>query len=232
MENLLELRDVHAAYDQIQVLYGVDLAVPAGSVFALLGANGAGNTPTLRVIAGLHEPSSGDVMVAGRRVNGARPEELARRGLCLIPEGRGVFPNLTVIEHLRMAARARLPLDEVEAVAFERFPRLAERRHQMAGTLSGGEQQMLAMARGLATKPALLLLDELSMGLAPLIVESLYEVVAQIASEGVSILVVEQLAQTVLKVADYAGVMVHGRVAKVGRPQEMEDELSAAYFGA
>ena len=232
MENLLELRDVHAAYDQIQVLYGVDLAVPAGSVFALLGANGAGKTTALRVIAGLHEPSSGDVMVAGRRVNGARPEELARRGLCLIPEGRGVFPNLTVIEHLRMAARARLPLDEVEAVAFERFPRLAERRHQMAGTLSGGEQQMLAMARGLATKPALLLLDELSMGLAPLIVESLYEVVAQIASEGVSILVVEQLAQTVLKVADYAGVMVHGRVAKVGRPEELEDELSAAYFGA
>ena len=232
MENLLELRDVHAAYDQIQVLHGVDLAVPAGSVFALLGANGAGKTTTLRVIAGLHEPSSGDVMVAGRRVNGARPEELARRGLCLIPEGRGVFPNLTVIEHLRMAARARLPLDEVEAVAFERFPRLAERRHQMAGTLSGGEQQMLAMARGLATKPALLLLDELSMGLAPLIVESLYEVVAQIASEGVSILVVEQLAQTVLKVADYAGVMVHGRVAKVGRPEELEDELSAAYFGA
>jgi len=232
MEHLLELRDVHAAYDQIEVLHGVDLAVPAGSVFALLGANGAGKTTTLRVISGLHQPSSGDVVVAGRRVNGARPEELARRGLCLIPEGRGVFPNLTVTEHLRMAARARLPLAEVEAIAFERFPRLAERRHQMAGTLSGGEQQMLAMARGLATKPALLLLDELSMGLAPLVVESLYEVVAQIASEGVSILIVEQIAQTVLKVADYAAVMVHGKVAKVGRPEELEDELSTAYFGA
>jgi len=232
MENLLEVRDVHAAYDQIEVLHGVDLAVPAGSVFALLGANGAGKTTTLRVIAGLHAPSSGDVIVAGRRVNGARPEELARRGLCLIPEGRGIFSNLTVMEHLRMAARARLPLAEVEAIAFERFPRLADRRHQMAGTLSGGEQQMLAMARGLATKPALLLLDELSMGLAPLVVESLYEVVAQIASEGVSILIVEQIAQTVLKVADYAAVMVHGRVAKVGRPDELEDELSTAYFGA
>jgi len=232
MEHLLELRDVHAAYDQIEVLHGVDLAVPAGSVFALLGANGAGKTTTLRVISGLHQPSSGDVVVAGRRVNGARPEELARRGLCLIPEGRGVFPNLTVTEHLRMAARARLPLAEVEAIAFERFPRLAERRHQMAGTLSGGEQQMLAMARGLATKPALLLLDELSMGLAPLVVESLYEVVAQIASEGVSILIVEQIAQTVLKVADYAAVMVHGKVAKIGRPEELEDELSTAYFGA
>ena len=231
MENLLELRDVHAAYDQIQVLHGVDLAVPAGSVFALLGANGAGKTTALRVIAGLHQPSSGDVVVAGRRVNGARPEELARRGLCLIPEGRGIFPNLTVTEHLRMAARARLPLAEVEASAFERFPKLAERRHQMAGTLSGGEQQMLAMARGLATKPALLLLDELSMGLAPLVVESLYAVVAQIASEGVSILVVEQIAQTVLKVADYAAVMVHGRVAKVGRPDEHEDDLAVAYFG-
>ncbi len=232
MENLLELRDVHASYDQIQVLHGVDLAVPAGSVFALLGANGAGKTTTLRVIAGLHPSSSGEVVVAGRRVNGARPEELARRGLCLIPEGRGIFPNLTVMEHLRMAARSRLPLAEVEAISFERFPRLADRRHQMAGTLSGGEQQMLAMARGLATKPALLLLDELSMGLAPLVVESLYEVVAQIASEGVSILVVEQIAQTVLKVADYAAVMVHGRVAKFGRPDELEGELSAAYFGA
>ncbi|MCZ7537033.1 MAG: ABC transporter ATP-binding protein [Acidimicrobiia bacterium] len=231
MENLLELRDIHAAYDQIQVLNGVDLAVPAGSVFALLGANGAGKTTTLRVIAGLHQPTSGEVVVAGRCVNGAHPEELARRGLCLIPEGRGIFPNLTVMEHLRMAARSRLPLAEVEAIAFDRFPRLAERRHQMAGTLSGGEQQMLAMARGLATKPALLLLDELSMGLAPLVVESLYEVVAQIASEGVSILVVEQIAQTVLKVADYAAVMVHGKVAKVGRPADLEGELSAAYFG-
>lgn len=232
MTHLLELRDVEAAYDQIQVLHGVNLAVPAGSVFALLGANGSGKTTTLRVVAGLHPPSSGDVFVAGRRINGARPDELARRGLCLIPEGRGVFPNLTVTEHLRMAARARISLAEVETIAFERFPRLAERRNQVAGTLSGGEQQMLAMARGLATRPALLLLDELSMGLAPLVVESLYEVVAQIASEGVSILVVEQLAQTVLKVADYAAVMVHGRVAKVGRPEELEDELSAAYFGA
>lgn len=232
MGHLLELQGVRAAYDRIEVLHGVDLQVPAGSVFALLGANGAGKTTTLRTIAGLHPPSAGHVIVAGRRVNGARADDLARRGLCLVPEGRGVFPNLTVAEHLRMAARKRARYAEVEEISFARFPRLAERRHQLAGTLSGGEQQMLAMARGLATRPVLMLLDELSMGLAPLVVEGLYEAVAQIASEGVSIVVVEQLAQTVLGVADYAAVMVHGRVAHVGRPSEMGDILSAAYFGA
>jgi branched-chain amino acid transport system ATP-binding protein len=231
-ENLLELREIRAAYDRIDVLYGVDLAVPRGTVVALLGPNGAGKTTTLRVAAGLHPPTSGDVFVAGRRVNGARPEELARRGLCLVPEGRGVFPNLTVRENLRMMTYAGRSLAAVENVAYERFPRLRERRSQLAGTLSGGEQQMLAMARGLATAPAVLLLDELSMGLAPIVVEELYGIVAQIAREGISILVVEQFARTVLGVADYAAIMVHGRIAKAGRPHEIEADLSTAYLGA
>jgi branched-chain amino acid transport system ATP-binding protein len=230
--NLLELRAVRAAYDTIEVLFGIDLVVPAGTVVALLGPNGAGKTTTLRVAAGLHRPLSGDVLVAGRRVNGADPDELARRGLCMVPEGRGIFPNLTVRENLRMMTYAGSPLREIEEAAYARFPRLAERTTQTAGTLSGGEQQMLAMARGLATNPALLLLDELSMGLAPLIVEELYEIVAQVAREGVSILVVEQFASTVLGVANYAAILVHGRIARAGRPEELQDELSKAYLGA
>jgi len=231
-DNLLELRDVRAAYDGIDVLYGVDLAVPRGSVVALLGPNGAGKTTTLRVASGLHPSTAGDVLVAGRRVNGARPEELARAGLCLVPEGRGIFPNLSVRENLRMMTYSGRSMHTVEQFTFERFPRLRDRRSQVAGTLSGGEQQMLAMARGLATQPALLLLDELSMGLAPIIVEELYEIVAQIARDGVSILVVEQFARTVLGVADYAAIMVHGRIAQVGRPSDLEAELSTAYLGS
>ena len=229
--NLLELRGVRAAYDRIDVLFGIDLEVPEGRVVALLGPNGAGKTTTLRVAAGLHPPTAGDVFVGGRRVNGTSPEDLARRGMCLIPEGRGIFPNLTVRENLRMMTYSGAGLSTVEDRAYSRFPRLKERRKQIAGTLSGGEQQMLAMARGLATDPALLLLDELSMGLAPIIVEELYELVAQIAHAGVSILVVEQFASTVLGVADLAAVLVHGRVARVGTPHELQDELSKAYLG-
>jgi branched-chain amino acid transport system ATP-binding protein len=231
-ENVLELRGIRAAYDGIDVLYGVDLMVPRGSVVALLGPNGAGKTTTLRVASGLHPSSGGDVMIAGRRVNGASPEQLARCGLCLVPEGRGIFPNLSVRENLRMMTYAGRTLRHIEDVTMERFPRLRDRRTQVGGTLSGGEQQMLAMARGLATDPALLLLDELSMGLAPIIVEELYEIVAQIARAGVSILVVEQFARTVLGAADVAAIMVHGRIAKVGSPHELEAELSTAYLGA
>ena len=232
VENLLELRGIRAAYDGIDVLYGVDLTVPRGSVVALLGPNGAGKTTTLRVACGLHPASAGDVVVAGRRVNGASPEELARRGLCLVPEGRGIFPNLTVRENLRMMTYSGRTFRHIEDVTMERFPRLRDRRSQVAGTLSGGEQQMLAMARGLATDPALLLLDELSMGLAPIIVEELYEIVAQISRDGVSILVVEQFARTVLGAADLAAIMVHGRIARIGKPHELEAELSTAYLGA
>jgi branched-chain amino acid transport system ATP-binding protein len=230
--NLLELREIRAAYERIDVLFGVDLVVPEGSVVALLGPNGAGKTTTLRVAAGLHQPTAGDVLLAGRRMNGAKPEELARHGLCMIPEGRGIFPNLTLRENLRMMTYTGASLGAIEESAFARFPRLRERRSQTAGTLSGGEQQMLAMARGLATDPAMLILDELSMGLAPIIVAELYEIVAQVARSGVSILVVEQFASTVLGVADYAAIMVHGRIEHVGRPDELEAKLSKAYLGS
>ena len=228
---LLELRGVRAAYDRIDVLFGVDLVVGQGSVVALLGPNGAGKTTLLKVACGLMPATAGDVLYAGRRVNGVRPDELARRGVTMVPEGRGVFPNLTVRENLRMMTYTGATLAEVEEIAFTRFPRLKERARQVAGTMSGGEQQMLAMARGLATDPAVLILDELSMGLAPIIVEELYEIVATVARSGVSILVVEQFARTVLGVADHAAIMVHGRIVRDGPPAELEQELSSAYLG-
>jgi branched-chain amino acid transport system ATP-binding protein len=230
-EPVLELRGVRASYGAIEVLHGVDLDLREGEVMAVLGPNGAGKSTTLKVLAGLHPLGGGDVWVAGRRVNSARPEDLARTGLCLIPEGRGIFPSLTVRENLRMATYRGMPLRHIEDIAYERFPRLAERRGQMAGTLSGGEQQMLALARGLATDPAILVLDELSMGLAPIVVEQLYGQVADMARNGVSILVVEQFARVVLGVADRAAIMLNGRVTDIGNPVEIEAKLSSAYLG-
>ena len=229
---LLELRGVCAAYGRIEVLHGVDLTLPAGSVLALLGPNGAGKSTTLKVLGGLVATTRGCVHLAGRHVNGTEPHALARAGLAMIPEGRGVFPRLTVHENLRMASYSGTDTAVIEERAYERFPRLGERRHQLAGTMSGGEQQMLALARGLATDPAVLVLDELSMGLAPLIVSELYELVAQVAATGVSILVVEQFARTVLGVADRAAIMVAGRITAEGRPADIEAELATAYLGA
>jgi branched-chain amino acid transport system ATP-binding protein len=230
-EALLELQGVRAAYDQIEVLHGVDLSVPAGGVVAVLGPNGAGKTTMLHVIAGLHAASAGAVRVAGRDVTGADPTDLARRGVCSIPEGRGVFPNLTVRENLWMVTYRGVDRSDVEEKAFTRFPRLRDRLDQPAGTLSGGEQQMLAVARAVTSDPALLLLDELSMGLAPLVVESLYEKVGEIARTGVSILVVEQFASSALRVSDYAAVMHGGRIVETGEPGEISEKLSELYFG-
>jgi branched-chain amino acid transport system ATP-binding protein len=230
--NLLELRGVRAGYEGITVLHGVDLRVAPGEVLAVLGPNGAGKTTMLRVAAGLHLPSAGDVIVAGRRVNGASADQLARCGLCLIPEGRGIFPNLTVAENLWMATNTGTGRARVEGIAYERFPRLGERRSQIAGTLSGGEQQMLALARGLATDPALLVLDELSMGLAPLVVEELFGIVAGVAAAGVAILVVEQFAGIVLGVADRVAVMSGGHIVRTGRPDDVEATLTQDYLGA
>ena len=230
-EPVLELRDVHAAYGRIEVLFGVDIVVPENSVVALLGPNGAGKTTTLKVASGQMRPTSGHVHIAGRHVNGASSDALARAGVCAIPEGRGIFPNLTVEENLRMVTFSGSSLRHVEERTYDQFPRLKERRLQLAGTMSGGEQQMLAIARALATDPALLMLDEISMGLAPMIVAELYDLVKQIAASGVSILLVEQFARTALAVADYAAIMVHGRVQRVGQPADIEEELSSAYLG-
>jgi len=229
---MLELIGVRAAYGRIGVLHGVDLVVPRGSVVALLGPNGGGKTTTLKVASGQMTPTSGCVHLDGRHVNGAAPDALARLGVCTIPEGRGIFPNLTVRENLRMVTYAGVDQKQVEERAFAQFPQLGERRHQLAGTMSGGEQQMLAMARGLAVDPTLLFLDELSMGLAPLVVASLYEEVARIAAEGVAILVVEQFARVVLEVADHAVVLSAGRVVATGTPADLEGSLAELYLGS
>jgi branched-chain amino acid transport system ATP-binding protein len=228
----LEMRGVRAAYGSIDVLHGFDLVVAPGEVVALLGPNGAGKSTALRVVAGQVPATAGAVVLAGRVVNGVGPDALARLGLCLVPEGRGVFPNLSVRENLWMDSYRGIPVRRVEEIAYARFPWLGERRSQLAGSLSGGEQQMLALARALATDPAVLLLDELSMGLAPIVVGELYELVAQLAADGVSILVVEQFARAVLGVADRAAIVLHGRVVTVGTPADIEAELTTAYLGA
>ena len=229
---ILELRNVRAGYGSIDVLHGVNLSVGAGEVVALLGPNGAGKSTTIKVISGLLRPSAGHLIVAGRDVTGASAGALARAGLCTIPEGRGIFPNLTVRENLLMATFAGHKLSDIEESTYSRFPRLGERRTQLAGTMSGGEQQMLSLARALATKPAILLLDELSMGLAPIIVAELYNQVAAIAAEGVSVLVVEQFARTVLGVADTAVLLAHGTVRMSGKASEIGDDvLAGAYLG-
>ena len=228
----LELRDITAGYGRIEVLHGVSLRVPAGTVYALLGPNGAGKSTTMQVASGKLKATGGCVHVAGSHVNRVSPENLARAGVCRIPEGRGVFPNLTVAENLRMFTYAsELSTKEVQEKAYARFPRLGERRNQLAGTMSGGEQQMLAMSRSLVTDPGVLLLDEISMGLAPKIVSELYELVGQLAQEGISILLVEQFARTALAVADYAAVMTGGRIAMVGQPADVADFVNEAYLG-
>jgi branched-chain amino acid transport system ATP-binding protein len=231
MTAALELRDLYASYGRIEVLHGVDLLVPEGSVFALLGPNGAGKTTTLKTIDGRLRATRGCVHVAGTHVNGATTDALTRAGLCSIPEGRGVFPNLTVAENLRMMTYSGTTADFVEETAYARFRILGERRKQLAGTLSGGQQQMLAMARALTSDPSVLLVDELSMGLAPLIVAELYDVLGQLGADGVAILLVEQFARTALAIADYAAIMVQGRIQHVGQPADLADVVSEAYLG-
>jgi len=231
---LLSLRGLRAGYGPIEVLHGIDLDIPAGSVVAVLGPNGAGKTTLLSVIAGLHPASAGSVVLGGRRVNGAPADDLARAGLCLVPEGRGIFPNLTVHEHLRMVTHSGRRLAEIEAETFERFPRLADRRSQVAGTLSGGEQQMLALARALMGRPRLLLLDEPSLGLAPLVTREIFRIVRELnEEEGLTVLVVEQNANIALKVASRAYVLEVGRVAVAGSADELREHegVRRSYLG-
>ena len=228
---MLELHQVRAGYGLIDVLHGLELTVRAGDVYALLGPNGAGKTTALGVASGKIVPASGELLLAGHEVTGATSDAIARLGVCLVPEGRGVYPNLTVLENLQMATFTGTSFATVQERAFTQFPRLGERRRQLAGTMSGGEQQMLSLARALAVDPALLLIDELSMGLAPLIVEQLYAHVRQIADSGVTILLVEQFGNDILDIADVAGIMLHGHIRHEGDPLAMSEQLAAAYLG-
>jgi branched-chain amino acid transport system ATP-binding protein len=231
---VIELRGVCAAYGSIEVLHGIDLAVAGGSILAVLGPNGAGKTTLLKVIAGAMRPTRGALLMEGLDVTGTTVDKLSKAGVCLIPEGRGVFPNLTVRENLLMdtfACAGKASTADLEAIAFGRFPRLGQRRHQVAGTMSGGEQQMLALARALTTDPAVILLDELSMGLAPTIVAELFDVVQGLARGGVTTVVVEQFAG-VTAFADRVVVMGGGRIRLDGTPDQVGDRLASAYLGA
>jgi branched-chain amino acid transport system ATP-binding protein len=227
----VSIQGVKAAYGRIEVIHGVDLEIPAGSVFALLGPNGAGKSTLLATISGRMHPTHGQVVIGDRPNGRTSPEALARRGICSIPEGRGVFPNLTVRENLRIwTYSGGASLADVEEKAYATFPRLSERRKQLAGSMSGGEQQMLAISRALVTKPRVLYLDELSMGLAPLIVAELYELVAAFAKQGMTIVLVEQFVSTALAVADHAAIMVHGRIEQQGTPEEMGEAALSVYL--
>jgi branched-chain amino acid transport system ATP-binding protein len=227
----IAMSGVRAAYGRIEVIHGVDLVIPPGSVFALLGPNGAGKSTLLKVISGRVRPTAGQVLIGDEAVGKRPPERLARNGVCAIPEGRGIFPNLTVRENLRIwTYRGGLSVKDVEDRTFAAFPRLKERRGQLSGTLSGGEQQMLAISRALVTDPKVLLLDELSMGLAPLIVSELYELVGNLGRQGMTILLVEQFVTTALSVATRAAIMVHGRIQQEGSPNEMAEAALGVYL--
>lgn len=228
----LALHRVRAGYGRIEVLHGVDVSVRRGELSALLGPNGAGKTTTLSVMSGLLAPMEGCRHVQGRHLNGAGADELARLGVCHVREGRSVFPNLSVADNLTVAASCGASMDRLEEVAFTLFPQLKTRRRQLAGTLSGGERQMLALARGLGTDPSVLLIDELSMGLAPLIVSQLYESVAEIARAGVPVLVVEQFAGIGLQFASHVYVMTHGVLTYSGQSAAADDAIHSAYLGA
>jgi branched-chain amino acid transport system ATP-binding protein len=228
----IALFDVRAGYGRIEVLHGVDLVLRPGEVTALLGPNGAGKTTTLSVMSGLITPTSGCRHVRGHHVNGADADELARVGICHVREGRSVFPNMTVTDNLVVAASSGADVARLQEVAFTLFPRLGERRKQLAGTMSGGEKQMLALACGLGVDPSVLLVDELSMGLAPLVVADLYEAVAQVAAAGVTVLVVEQFATIGLRYSSNVYVMAHGTVTYAGSSDGALDAVHAAYLGA
>jgi branched-chain amino acid transport system ATP-binding protein len=228
---VLELAGVRAAYGPIEVLHGVDLSLPAGSVLALLGPNGGGKSTVMKVCSGLLPVTGGELRLAGRVVNGIAAQDAARLGICCIPEGRGIFANLTVRENLWLATGTGASMAHMEEAAYSRFPILGRRRGQLAGSLSGGEQQMLSLSRALGTDPAVLLLDELSMGLAPMIVAQMYDTVGALVAEGISVLVAEQFARVVLPIADSAALMLQGRIVSVGPPDEIEDQLSTSYLG-
>jgi branched-chain amino acid transport system ATP-binding protein len=227
----LAVHDLRAGYGRIEVLHGIDVEVRRGQVTALLGPNGAGKSTTLGVMSGLLAPAAGCRHVDGLHLNDADAEDLARIGICHVREGRSVFPNLTVTDNLLLSAATGASASRIQEVAYGLFPRLAERRAQLAGTLSGGEKQMLALARGLGTDPLVLLVDELSMGLAPMVVGELYETVAEVAASGVSVLVVEQFATIGLKHASHVYVMAHGTIGYSGTAAGATDAIQAAYLG-
>ena len=232
---LLEVSGLKVAYGGIQAVKGVSFEVREGELVSLIGANGAGKTTTLKAITGLQPMAAGEIRFGGRSIRGQGAWDLARQGLVMVPEGRGTFTRMSILENLQMGAFVRRDAEieaDIERV-FERFPRLKERRHQLAGTMSGGEQQMLAMGRALMARPRLLLLDEPSMGLAPLMVDRIFEVVAEIHAQGTTVLLVEQNASRALALADRGHVMDSGELTMSGAGAELlaDPRVRAAYLG-
>ena len=232
---LLELEDVRVHYGKVEALKGVTCSVDEGEIVTLIGANGAGKTTTLKTISGVRPVTSGTITFDGEDITGARPRRLVEMGLCQAPEGRGIFPGMSVLENLDMGAYARRNKDTAGDLArvFELFPRLAERRKQPGGTLSGGEQQMLTIGRALMARPKVLLLDEPSMGLAPKLVAQIFSIITEINAQGTTILLVEQNATQALQRADRAYVLEVGRVVKTANSADLldDDDVRAAYLG-
>jgi len=233
---MLEIQNLSVHYGGIHALQGIDLSVPEGKIVTLIGANGAGKSTTLRTIVGLVKPTGGKVLLRDSVISGRQTQEIVQMGIVLVPEGRRIFPNLTVEENLLLGAYAR---NDKEAVLkdldhiYDLFPRLKERRLQKGGTLSGGEQQMLAVGRGLMSRPKLLMMDEPSLGLAPLIVKMIFEIIRQINAEGTTVLLVEQNAKAALEIADYGYVLETGRITLQGKGRELlsDDRVRKAYLG-
>ena len=233
---LLELKNVEAAYGNIKALKGINLSVPEGKIVTLIGANGAGKSTTMKTIMGIMKPIAGDVLFKGESIAGMKTHNIVKKGVVLVPEGRQILQNMSVRENLEMGAYQRKDPEGIKedlSKVFERFPRLFERQNQFGGTLSGGEQQMLAIGRAVMTKPEVMLLDEPSMGLAPLVVQQIFDVIKDINKMGTTVLLVEQNARKALQIADYAYVMETGRIVMEGPAQEVANnpDVMAAYLG-
>ncbi|MBO8164496.1 MAG: ABC transporter ATP-binding protein [Brevibacillus sp.] len=233
---MLEIRDVSTSYGQIKAIRSISLDVPQGKIVALIGANGAGKTTTMKTITGLLVPDSGTIHFEGRRVDGLKPHQLVKAGLALVPEGRAILGQMTVQENLEMGAFQRndtAGIREDMEKMMSWFPILKERLNQLGGTLSGGQQQMLAIARALMSRPKLLLLDEPSMGLAPIVVSDIFKTIQEINREGTTVLIVEQNVKQALKIADYGYVLEAGQIVLSGTGQELlaNERVKEAYLG-
>ena len=233
---MLEVKNLHVSYGMIDAVKGIDFQVNDGEIVSLIGANGAGKTSTLRAISSLEKPKNGEILFNGENITGVAPHKLVAKGLSHVPEGRKIFANLSVMENLELGAYLRKDKKSIQEdyeMVFEKFPRLKERIKQNAGTLSGGEQQMLAIGRALMNRPKMLLLDEPSMGLAPLVVNDIFYTIVEINKAGTTILLVEQNANKALSIADRAYVLETGRITLQGTADELlhDDKVRAAYLG-